>query len=87
MIIQIIGIAIAILGLLIKLKVAFLIGGFILLAMDLYGFFTGQLNPLFPIILYVVGFMVVGGWTGILYGALFGNALDVVVTIFGMGIF
>jgi len=86
MAIQIIGIVIAILGILSEAKTAFFIGGFILVAMDLYAFFTGQLNPLVPIILYIIGYTAVENWTGILWGALVGNILEVVGAIFHIGI-
>jgi len=39
-----------------------------------------------PIILYIIGYTVVGNWTGILWGALVGNIFEVVSTIFHIGI-
>lgn len=57
----------------------FIIGAVLAMIIDIYGFFTGKLNPLFPIILYVGGFIVFGGWYGILWGAVIGSAIEVIM--------
>ncbi|GAI07054.1 unnamed protein product, partial [marine sediment metagenome] len=64
-----------------------LIGSFICLFFDIYGFISGKLNPLFPIVLYFLGFIIVGDWTGILYGSVVGNLIEGVFTLIGIPFF
>jgi hypothetical protein len=74
---QLLGIALATTGW-VKDKRLFVIGGFLCLAVDLFGLITGGLLPTFTIILYVAGFLLLRHWHGILVGSVFGNAIDLV---------
>jgi hypothetical protein len=77
MLAQIIAVLIGWTGLLAKLDVLFLIGGFVAVTIDVFGFLRGRLKPLLPLILYVIGYIVMGSWRGMLAGALVGNAMEV----------
>jgi len=87
MIFQIIGVILAIIGFFTHLFWLFLIGGFLCLILDISGFFSGRLNPLFPIALYVLGYIIVGNWTGILFGSIAGNLIEVITILIGLPIF
>jgi len=76
MIFQLIGVILAIIGFLAHLGWLFIIGSSICLFLDIWCFLRGRLNPLFPLFLYVVGYIVIGNWTGILWGALIGNLVE-----------
>ena len=84
MVIQIIGVILAIIGFFTHLGWLFMIGGFLCLLLDIYGFFSGRLNPLFPIFLYIGGYIIVGNWTGILWGSVVGNFLETFLVILGV---
>ena len=84
--IQIIGIILAILGFILHLGILFIICGFILLFLDIIGMLSGKLNPIMPIFLYIGGYIVVGNWTGILWGAIIGNFVDTVLFLGVLGI-
>lgn len=65
----------------------FYIAGVIALLLDLLGFLSGKLNPLFPIIIYGISILVVEMvWEGILFGALVSNALELLILLAGTGI-
>ncbi|MGB2762676.1 MAG: hypothetical protein WBC21_04050 [Minisyncoccales bacterium] len=83
---QIIGIILAILGFILHSEILFIIGGFILLFLDIIGMLSGKLNPIMPIFLYIGGYIVVGDWTGILWGAVIGNFIDTVFFLGALGI-
>ena len=76
--IQIIAVILGLIGFVAKISILFLIGGFLSLFLDVIGFLSGKMNPIFPIILYIGGYIVVGSWHGILVGALVGQILEVV---------
>lgn len=68
----------------------FIIGAILAIILDVYGIFTGKLNLLFPLVLYVGGFIVFGGWYGILWGAVIGSAIEALmflVMLLGGGTF
>jgi len=83
MILQLFGVLLAIIGFFAHLGWLFMIGGSLLLFLDIAGFLSGRLNPLFPLFLYIGGWIVVGNWTGILWGAVVGNFLDTALVILG----
>lgn len=76
MLFQTIGLILAVIGIIFKINNIFIIGGLICLLLDIWGILTGRLKPLFPIISYIVGYIIVGSWLGILWGSLFGNVFD-----------
>ena len=82
MLIQIIGIVVGIIGYFYS-PIAFLVGGLLCLIVDIYGFISGKLNLGVPIVLYIIGFIVLGSWRGILAGAIIGNAIDPIFSIVG----
>lgn len=81
MIIQFIGVLLAVIGFFTHLGWLFVVGGFMCLFMDIYGMTTGKLNPLVPIILYIGGFVIVKSWYGVLWGAAVGNLFDLFFTL------
>jgi len=83
MILQLIGVLLAVIGFFTHLSWLFIIGGFLLLFLDVSGFLSGMLNPLFPLFLYIGGWIIVGNWTGILWGAVLGNFLEIALIILG----
>jgi hypothetical protein len=87
MIPQFLGVIIAIIGFFTNLSWLFFIGGFICLFFDIFGFISGRLNPTFPIVLYIGGFIIVGNWTGILYGSVVGNLIEGIFTLIGIPFF
>jgi hypothetical protein len=87
MILQIAGIILAITGYFANFFWLFLIGGFLCLILDISGFLSGKLNPTFPVILYIGGFIIVGNWTGILFGSVLGNLIEVITTLIGAPFF
>jgi len=84
MIIQIIGVILAIIGFFIHVTWLFFVGGFVCLMVDIVGFTSGKLKPMFPIVLYLGGYLVVGNWTGILAGSVIGSLIDVIPMLIGM---
>ena len=60
----------------------FLTAGALLLLIDVALLLTGILNPLFPTVLYVGGWFLVGDWRGVLLGAIVGNLFDAGLTVF-----
>ncbi len=59
----------------------FLTAGGLLLLMDVFAMLvTRILNPLFPIALYIGGWVFIGDWRGILVGAIAGNLFDAGMT-------
>lgn len=83
MILQLIGVLLAIIGFFAHLGWLFMIGGFLLLFLDIFGFLSGRLNPFFPLFLYIGGWIIVGNWKGILWGAVVGNFLEDAIIILG----
>ena len=81
MIIQFAILLLVLIGWIFNLPVLFLLCGGICLCMDIYAFLNSQLNPILPIILYVVGYFVFGSWVGIFYGAIVGNLLEMPIVI------
>lgn len=60
----------------------FLVGGISLFLLDLVGFWSGKLKPLFPIILYFIGYLLTGNfWYGLFLGAFFGVVIEIVFTV------
>lgn len=80
-ILQIIGVGLAITGASLDVGVLFIIGGILCIILDTIGFFNGSLNPLLPIILYIGGYLSIGGWNGILWGAIVSNSLEILFFI------
>ena len=59
----------------------FLTAGGLLLLMDVFAMLvTRILHPLFPIVLYIGGWVFIGDWRGILVGAIAGNFFDAGIT-------
>lgn len=85
MILQFIGLILAIVGFFLHSGILFMIGGFILLFLDITGMLSGKLNPLMPIFLYIGGYIVIGDWTGILWGSVVGNIFEAVPILIGIG--
>lgn len=75
----IIVVVLALIGFFGHIGTVFMVGGVLAILIDLYGFLTGRLNPLFPIVLYVGGYIVFGAWYGILWGAVIGSAIEVIL--------
>ena len=82
MLLQVIGIILGIIGFILGVPVILIIGGVLCLSLDLMGFLKGTLNPIFPIILYVLGFFLVGSWIGILLGSIVGNTIETIIPWF-----
>lgn len=82
-ILQILGVLLGIIGFFTHLGWLFMLGGFLCLFLDVMGFLSGRLNPLFPIFLYIGGWIIVGNWTGILWGSIIGNFIDTFLIILG----
>lgn len=61
--------------------VLFIIGAILAIILDIYGIFTGKLNFLFPLVLYIGGFILFGGWYGILWGAVIGSAIEMIIPL------
>lgn len=59
-----------------KIGTLFVVVGFLSILIDLVGLFSGRLNPLFSIFLYGGGYWIVGNWTGFLWGAFIGQAIE-----------
>jgi len=78
MFLQIVGVILAGIGFFGSIPILFFIGGFICLATDIMGFMSGKLKPIFPVILYVLGYYYVGDWRGVLLGSAVGNLIDVI---------
>jgi hypothetical protein len=83
MLLQVIAVLLGWTGLFGKLDILFLIGGFGVIIVDVLGVLSGKLKPFLPLILYVVGYIVLGSWRGILAGALVGNAMEVFTIVVG----
>ena len=77
MLLQILGILFGLIGFLIKQPIVFIIGGFVCLGLDIFAFLKGTLKPLFPLLLYVIGFIILRSWKGILLGAIIGQVFEV----------
>mgnify|MGYP000374329313 CR=1 FL=1 len=87
LVIQIIGSILGVLGLTFHLFWLFFIGGILCIILDIVGFFTRKLRPLFPIILYILGYVFIGNWTGILLGSIVGNIIEMMGLLIGLPIF
>lgn len=86
MLLQLIGVALALIGYFFSLHLLFLIGGLLCFILDIYGFVSGRLNPIFPLLLYFLGYIYVESWDGVLWGSVFGNAIDsLFFVLFGAG--
>ena len=83
--IQLIGFVLAVAAFFMHLGWLFMIVGFVFIFLDLIALFSGKLNPLFPIFLYIGGYIIVGNWTGLLWGAVIGNILEAIPTLIGVG--
>lgn len=59
----------------------FLVCGIICLIIDIMGLFSGNLKPFMPIVLFIIGYIIIGSWHGIFLGALAGSLLDGVGTL------
>jgi len=77
MLIQAIGVLLGITGIILKIHSLLILGGILCLVVDLIGFLNGTLKPIFPLMLYGLGYLVVGSWVGIFYGSIAGNTIDV----------
>ena len=80
---QAIGLLLAIIGFFAHLGWLFMIAGFLCVFLDITGFLSGKLNPLFPIFLYIGGWVIAGNWTGILWGAIIGNSIEIIIILVG----
>ena len=80
MAIQAAGSILAIIGYFSDVEIIFIIGGFICLLLDIVGFASGNLKLTFPLFLYIGGYMIVGNWHGILWGAIVGNLFDLFIS-------
>lgn len=76
--IQPIGVVIGIIGFAFKIPTFLIIGGFICFSVDILGFITGRLKPIFATILYIAGYLIANSWVGVLYGSIVGNFLDLI---------
>ena len=74
---QAIGVVAAVIGFFANIQWLLIAGGVTCVLMDLVGFASGKLKPIFPIILYIGGYVVAGSWIGILYGSVVGNVIEV----------
>ncbi len=81
--IQFIGFTLALIGFFAHIGWLFMIAGFLCVFMDVIGFLSGKLNPLLPIFLYVGGWIIVGNWSGILWGAIIGNSIEIIIILLG----
>jgi len=82
MIFQVIGVLLGVIGIAIDAPTVLIVGGVLCLVLDVLGFLSGRLKPTFPIFLYIVGCIVSRSWIGILYGAIVGNTIEILTTIF-----
>jgi len=80
MLLQILGVLVGIIGLIIKQPIVFIIGGFLCLGLDIFAFVRGTLNPLFSVVLWIIGIIIFRSWTGILFGSIIGQLIEIVFT-------
>ena len=79
MLLQAIGATLALIGYFGDIMPLFLVSGFLFVAMDIYGYTSGQLDAGgtgFTILLYIIGYIFVGNWHGILVGSIFGHLIE-----------
>lgn len=92
MLIQLVAFVFGFIGWFTGIKFLFLLGGIVALFLDIINFIRGELNLLFPLILYAIGVMIGNSLIeGILLGAIisvgfesvFGLLLIVGISVFG----
>lgn len=87
MFIQTIGVLLGIIGFAIEIPIVLIAGGILCVIADIIGFSSGKLNPIFPIVLYIIGYIIAQSWIGVLYGSIIGNAIEAIFLIIIFAIF
>ena len=79
MLLHFIIILIAGIGFFIHIGTLFIIGAIIAILRHIYGVFTGRMSIIYPLVLYIGGFIIFGGWYGILWGAVLSSVVEIVI--------
>jgi len=74
---QIIGVVASTIGFFTGAYWLVILGGAICILLDIVMLWSGQLKPIMPFTLYIGGYIMAGGWVGVLYGSIVANALEV----------